>query len=345
MGKTQSIRSRRKDEHIELAEKYYSVRRPSDFDQMHLIRPTLPESRVTDVDLTTTLFGHKLSAPLYINAMTGGSDKSKGINAQLATIAAKLNIGMATGSASILVQEPAWSSSFTIVRENDPTGLVFTNINPNVTPAEANEIVDLLKADALQIHVNAIQEAVMPEGDRDFVWLDKIAALAKKAKVPVIVKEVGFGFDQDSLEKLKEIGVKYVDVAGFGGTNFVDIENSRRKDFDMSYLSEIGLSAVKSLLAAKKVGITAFASGGIRNPLDMLKCLVLGGKAIGISGLVLHQLVDYGPEKAADFVERLIGQLRLVLALYGLSKPYEAVRLKAYYNGDLKDFIKQQSLE
>ncbi len=338
----QSQRSKRKDEHLELAEKEQGVRRSSDFDFVHLVRPTLPETDVAQVDLHTSLFGKTLAAPLYINAMTGGSEKSASINGALARIAAKLNIGMALGSAAILVAEPNLVDTFAIARKENPQGLIFANINPLVPPHEALKIIGALKADALQIHVNALQEAVMPEGDRDFRWLARIKALKEISPVPVIVKEVGFGFDPESFRMLRGAGIEYVDVAGAGGTNFVDIENARRKDFSLGYLATAGFSTVKSLINAQGCGVGIFASGGMRNALDMLKSLTYGSMAVGISGALLHILVSSGEKAALQFAADLIEQLRMLCALYGIAEPVAATQIKKYYDRELLNYISQK---
>ena len=88
----------------------------------------------------------------------------------------------------------------------------------------------MLEADALQIHLNVIQELTMPEGDRDFSGaLRRIEAIVKEIDLPIIVKEVGFGMNREVVAHLYSVGVTAVDVGGFGGTNFAKIENERSK--------------------------------------------------------------------------------------------------------------------
>lgn len=168
----------------------------------------------------------------------------------------------------------------------NPEGMIFSNVGADVPVEKALEAVELLEAQALQIHVNSPQELVMPEGNREFVtWLDNIASIVSRVSVPVIIKEVGFGMSKELMHDLQQIGVKYVDVSGKGGTNFVDIENERRANKDMDYLSSWGQSTVESLLetTAYQSEISVFASGGLRTPLDAIKSLALGAKATGMS--------------------------------------------------------------
>ena len=222
-----SQRSIRKEEHLALTQMFFNAQKTNSFDQVHLLRPALPESQVNLNAVKTTWFGKELAAPFFINAMTGGSEKSRQINRQLGEIANKQQIALALGSASILTKEEDQLESFYVAREANPDGLLFANVNP-LTPAKAaDKIVKDLQADALQIHLNVAQEIPMPEGDRDFVWLDRMLEIKEAAGVPVIVKEVGSGLDPVSLQKLQAAGFSWFDIGGAGGTNFAQIENSR----------------------------------------------------------------------------------------------------------------------
>lgn len=161
--------------------------------------------------------------------MTGGSDASYTINRRLAQAAAKENIPMALGSTSILEKEIDQIKSFEIARQENPDGLLFANVNPTTKPKVAQKIVQVLNANALQIHLNSVQEAVMPEGDRDFHWLDNLKAIRQAVDVPIIIKEVGMGIDPESLRTLLINDFSIIDLGGSGGTNFAQIENERRK--------------------------------------------------------------------------------------------------------------------
>ncbi len=236
------------------------------------------------------MFGKKISAPFFINAMTGGSTSSYTINKRLAQAAAKENIPMALGSASILEKEVDQIKSFKIARQENPDGLVFANVNPTTNPKTAKEIVGALDANALQIHLNSVQEAVMPEGDRDFHWLDNLKAIREVVDVPIIIKEVGMGIDPESLRTLLINDFSIIDLGGSGGTNFAQIENERRKNQKLMFLEDIGLSTVKTLLAARTIPVnkTIIAAGGITNALDVFKSLVLGAKYVGIANYFLQ---------------------------------------------------------
>ena len=281
----------RKNEHVSLAEKFYP-RQHSPFNDIQFIHHSLPGIDVADVDLSTSVAGLTFSAPFFINAMTGGSDWTGRVNEKLAIIARECQLAMATGSISAGLKFPDMADSYRIVRQTHPNGLIFANLGAGHSVENAQRAVDLLQADGLQIHVNAPQEIVMPEGDRSFChWLDHIQAIVDNISVPIIVKEVGFGMSRKTIQLLDDIGVDAIDISGRGGTNFAQIENYRRKDYKLDILEDWGQTTPVSLLEAGEVSLKTaeiIASGGIRTPLEMTKALALGAHLVGLSGEFLH---------------------------------------------------------
>lgn len=329
-----SIRSLRKAEHVSLAAAQNRSIGSNDFDRIRLTRKTLPEVDVDQVDLSSDFLGHAISAPLYLNAMTGGYEGAKAINGSLGRMAKALGIPLALGSATILMKEPQWASTFEAARQADPDGLLLVNVSANADPQWVQSLVHRFGAAAVQVHVNALQEASMAEGDRDFRYVDGILRLKAGLDVPIIVKEVGGGFDRESLSLLAFRGLKNVDVSGAGGTDFVRIEAERRSDFDTSYLADLSISTVQSLINAKGLGLTLFASGGIRNPLDVLKSLALGAKACGLAGAVLCRLIGQGEEKTLAWLTEFVAQLKLCYALLGINRTDQADKLEVTWKNE-----------
>ena len=288
------------------------------------------------------MFGHTISAPFFINAMTGGSDTSYTINQRLAKAAAAENIPMALGSASILEKEIDQIESFEVARQENPDGLIFANVNPTTDPKVAQKIVDALDANALQIHLNSVQEAVMPEGDRDFHWIDNLKEIRDTVDVPIIIKEVGMGIDPESLRTLLINDFSIIDLGGSGGTNFAQIENERRKTQKLNFLEDIGLSTVKTLLAARTIPVnkTIIAAGGITNALDIFKSLVLGAQYVGIANYFL-QYASQDSETLIAAIQNLKYELKLLTALFGLDHISKADEVKYYLDTDLYNFTRQ----
>lgn len=337
-----SQRSQRKEEHLALAKMFFNSNKDNDFNHVHLIRPALPESAVNKDSISTEMFGHKISAPFFINAMTGGSDTSYTINQRLAKAAAAENIPMALGSASILEKEIDQIKSFEVARQENPDGLIFANVNPTTDPKVAQKIVDALDANALQIHLNSVQEAVMPEGDRDFHWIDNLKEIRDTVDVPIIIKEVGMGIDPESLRTLLINDFSIIDLGGSGGTNFAQIENERRKTQKLNFLEDIGLSTVKTLLAARTIPVnkTIIAAGGITNALDIFKSLVLGAQYVGIANYFL-QYASQDSETLIAAIQNLKYELKLLTALFGLDHISKADEVKYYLDTDLYNFTRQ----
>jgi isopentenyl-diphosphate Delta-isomerase len=335
-----SIRSKRKDEHIKLAEKFYSPKKINSFDEMHIIRPALPEASVSKAILRTKMFGKDLAAPFFINAMTGGSQKAYAINQSLGKIASKTQIALALGSASILVKEHDQLDSFIVAREENPEGVIIANVNAATSAKDAQKIVSELKADALQIHLNAVQEIVMPEGERNFYWLDNLRNLRQQITVPLIIKEVGFGLDRATIHVLKNEGFSLFDIAGSGGTNFAQIENARNQR-DLSYLETVGLPTVISAIMAKKEKVDFIVSGGIRNPLDVLKALCLGGKYVGIANTFLQVLIKNDANTLLQMILNWQKELAELLAVYGQTDLQTISSIPKYYDLQLQNWLQQ----
>jgi isopentenyl-diphosphate delta-isomerase len=306
----------RKDDHIQFALAQSDI--SNDFDKVRLIHHAFPETNLDEIDLRTTLFNRTFPYPFYVNAMTGGSQQAGTLNQRFAKLAKYFQIPMATGSVSAAIKDPQLSKTFTVIRDEYPEGFIIANLGAGQTVENAKKAILLLQANALQIHVNAVQEIVMPEGDKDFKgWLNSIESIRQAIDIPLIIKEVGFGMSTASLKQLSARGVRYVDVAGKGGTNFSVIENQRRKH-PLSSFNDWGQSTVESLLAAKSLNnLDIIASGGIRQPLDVIKSLVLGAKMVGLSGYFLHLMTRHTDEEAFEHIQHFIEELKLIMLLLG----------------------------
>lgn len=337
----------RKDEHVSLARAFHQKPKENDFDAIRLVHSSLVSVRPEEIDLSTEFLGLHLSAPFYINAMTGGSIKTKKINHDLAIVARETNLMMATGSVSAALKDPSVADSYTVVREVNPNGLILGNMGAGRTSDDAQKIVDLLQADGMQIHLNVPQELVMPEGDRDFhEWPKNIQETIQQLNVPIILKEVGFGMSRETIQQLQSLGVKAVDVSGRGGTSFSQIENARRKKRELSYLDDWGQSTVISLLEARTVKeMTTLASGGIRDAYDIFKALCLGAKAVGISATILDHLISNGIESTIEMIEEWKVQLHRLYLMTGKTTTEELTRIPIILSGAPRDWCLARGID
>lgn len=299
--------SKRKDQHLKYAKKLRT--KNNDFDLIKLEHNSLPNLKFSDINLESNFLGFKVPYPFYINAMTGGSLKSYYINEKLAKLANHFNIPIVLGSQSAGLKNEKLVDTYQIVRKINPQGIVVANVSANASLEDAKRAIEMVNANALSIHINVIQELVMNEGDRDFSkWEKNIQTIVSKVNVPVIVKEVGFGMSKKTIEKLKSLGVKYLDVSGSGGTNFAKIERLRNKDSDLTF-ENISISTVQSLKNASNIDVCVHASGGIRNALDIYKAIKLGAKNVGLSKFFL-ELTKMKFEDAVIEIEKLISNLK-----------------------------------
>lgn len=323
------INSRRKDQHVALANQQFTTESARDFAQTRFVHQSLPEMKVEDVQLQTSVAGLTMEVPFFINAMTGGSEQTHSINQLIGIVAHLTKLPVASGSVSAALKDSSLADSFRILRDENPHGILFANLGAHHSLDNAKRAVDLLEADGLQLHLNAPQELIMREGDRDFsMWLKNIEEIVSGLEVPVIVKEVGFGMSRETVARLASVGVQTVDISGTGGTDFAWIENMRRGGDSYPLLNGWGQSTVISLLEAMSLDPVhrpaVIASGGIKNELDIVKSLALGADLVGISNRILQlvqnrQLIDKAIYEIGLLKER-VAEMMLLLGANNIAE-------------------------
>ncbi|AOM82791.1 type 2 isopentenyl-diphosphate Delta-isomerase [Salisediminibacterium beveridgei] len=339
-------RAKRKMDHIEHALNSSSSQLSSMHD-ISFVHQALPDLDVDDVSLNTQIGELFISSPIFINAMTGGGGKAtEKINRQLAQVANVFHIPMAVGSQMAAIKNEKEQQSYKVVRQYHPRGLVFANVGSEATVEQAEFCVDLLEADAIQIHLNVIQELVMPEGDRSFSGaLKRIEQIASHVKVPVIAKEVGFGMSQESVKQLIDAGVQVIDVGGRGGTNFSWIENQRR-NLPYDFFEDWGITTAASIAEAVSVSkhIPVLASGGIKNASDMTKSIALGAQSAGMAGQILKWLKDDGLDKTIQHLDRQLDEMRSMMTALGASSIEELQQVPLIIRGDTHHWLNERGI-
>jgi isopentenyl-diphosphate delta-isomerase len=339
--------AQRKDDHVRLAmEQNHAHDGRNQFDEVSFVHHALAGIDRPDVSLATSFGGIQWQAPLYINAMTGGSAKAGAINRDLATVAAETGVAIASGSMNAYLKDPSCADTFGVLRTHNPDGFVMANINATTSVDGARRAVDLLRADALQIHVNTAQETPMPEGDRSFSsWVAQIERISAGVDVPVIVKEVGNGLSRQTVLLLRELGVRVADLAGRGGTDFARIENGRRELADYGYLHGWGQSTAACLLDTQGVGLPVLASGGVRHPLDVARSLALGARAVGVSGGFLRTLLDGGVSALVAQITTWLDQVAALQTMLGARTPADLARCDVLIHGTLREFCADRGID
>lgn len=335
------IRSLRKKEHV----KHFSngnFEGDNYFKYIYLEHNSLPEVDFNEIDTRVSFLGKEINFPLMINAMTGGFNDAVKINRNLAKVAKELNIPMAVGSQAIAVNDENYAASFKVVREVLNDGVVLSNINGFSTLDDVKRAINMIEADGIQIHLNPAQEICMPEGDRNFKGvLKNIENIVNKIDKPVIIKEIGFGMSKDVVKRLLEVGVKYVDVGGSGGTNFIKIESERNKEFHFDELFDWGIPTALSLIEARRLrnDLNIVCSGGIKKADEVVKALCLGANMTGISGPVLKAFLHGEYEGILEYLQNIIYKSKVIMLLLGKQNINELKSVPYRIKGELRELL------
>ena len=289
----------RKADHIKInLEKDVRSALTTGLENYHFIHEALPELDLAQIDTSLSLFGKELSAPILISSMTGGTSDAEAINLRLAEAAQEMKVAMGVGSQRAAIENLDQAKTFQ-VRRVAPDILLFANLgavqlNYGYGLEQCRLAVDMIEADALILHFNPLQEAVQDAGDTNFAGLAKqIEEICKQVEVPVIAKEVGWGISERTAKRLVDCGVSAIDVAGAGGTSWSQVEMYRAPDEFTRQLAATfvgwGIPTADSILNVKKAAppMTVFASGGIKDGLDIAKAIALGATLGGMAGQFL----------------------------------------------------------
>jgi isopentenyl-diphosphate delta-isomerase len=318
----------RKDDHIKInLEKDVRSALTTGLEHYRFMHEALPELDLDAVDTALPLFGKKLAAPLLVSSMTGGTKDAGAINMRLAEAAQVCGIAMGVGSQRAAIEHPEQADSFN-VRKAAPDILLFANLgavqlNYGYGLDECRRAVEMIQADALYLHLNPLQEAVQHGGDVNFAGLaQKIERVCRALEVPVIVKEVGWGISERTARILADCGVSAIDVAGAGGTSWSQVEMYRAPDEFLRNLAATfvgwGIPTADSILNVKKStpGMMIFASGGLRDGLDVAKCLALGASLGGMAGQFL-KAAAISTENAIEMMQLTQKQLQVAMFCAG----------------------------
>jgi isopentenyl-diphosphate Delta-isomerase len=340
--------SSRKQQHVNISlTKDVSFRtKSSGFDRWDFLHNALPEINLSDVDPSTVFLGKKIALPIIISSMTGGYAKAERINQQLAEVCTQKKIALGVGSQRQASESMRFHRSFSVVRETAPDIPIFGNIGAaevaklrDASPIK--RLIDLIQADGFAVHLNPLQELLQPEGNTNFSGvLDGIELLAKSLPVPVIVKEIGAGISANVAQRLVDVGVKIIDIAGAGGTSWAGVEIVRRrtrggkkvwggggrkkkgKNANAEMFWDWGIPTVDALkavcsLKSKSPLLKVIASGGISNGFDCAKSIALGADFTASAISVLQALARGGTETLLQLIDQWEWELKGAMFLTG----------------------------
>lgn len=324
----ETVVTNRKVEHlrINLEETVQFFEVSTGLEKYRFAHQALPELDLGAIDTALTLFGKQLRAPLLVSSMTGGASEAERINRNLAAAAQETGIAMGLGSQRAAIADPSLARTYR-VRDVAPDILLFANLgaiqlNYGFGIAECQRAIEMIDADALILHLNPIQEAVQDHGNTNWNGLlAKIETVCRTLEIPVIVKEVGFGISENTARQLVNAGVRAIDVAGAGGTSWAAVEAKRAPNAELQKLAEMfwdwGIPTAESLVQVRRVApnLPIFASGGIRNGIEIAKCIALGASLVGLASPLL-KLANISTENTIEGIYALVKQLRV--AMFGI---------------------------
>jgi isopentenyl-diphosphate delta-isomerase len=351
--------SGRKIDHIKLSMvKSVESNEETGFKDVKLIHMSLPEINLCDVDVRIKFLKHKLLAPLVIESITGGAHQAIKINNNLAEAAEDLGVAIGVGSQRAALEDKKLIDTYSIVRDKAPSVPVFANLGaPQLLDDNAIdyalEAIEMLKANALIVHLNVLQEAVQPEGQTNFSGvIKKLSEIIKKIGVPVIAKETGAGISIEIAKQLKLAGVKIIDVGGLGGTSWAAVEyyralkaRKRQKANLGKTFWDWGIPTAASLVETKSVDdIICIASGGIRNGLEVAKAIALGADLVGMARPLLKPATQ-NSTNVKKVLKKIIEELKTAMFLTGAKNIASLRDTPIVISGFTKEWLIQRGFE
>ncbi len=342
---------KRKEEHIRIAENEDVSAFHNYWDDIYLLHEADPEIDYDSIDTSFTFLGKKLGFPMIISSMTGGTGLAAKINENLAKAAEKYGLGMGVGSMRAAIVDNKLADTYSIINESRIPFKIANIGAPQLIAQDGNAISDndldyiysLIKADFLAVHFNFLQEMVQPEGDRRSAKvIERIKSLSSSYNI--IAKETGAGFSRVTALRLRDAGVKAIDVAGLSGTTFAAVEYFRAKkegNYEKMRLGETfwnwGIPTPASIIYCN-IGIPVIGSGGLRNGLDLAKAISLGATAGGFARALLKD-ADNSVENLYRNIEMIQKEFKVAMFLTGSGNLEELRSVKKIYSGELRPWM------
>ncbi len=353
----------RKIEHVNIAlGKDISVAQSANWHDIQFVHQALPEVDLDKIDTSVSFLGHMLRYPLFISSLTGGHDDVKSINSNLARAAERYGLALGVGSQRAGIVNPEVSSSYAITREHAPTTYLIANIGAPQLIAQAHHdpftieqvenAVSMIGANALAVHMNSLQEATQPEGDRRAVGeAAALKALTEMVSVPVIAKETGAGVCREQALLLQSCGVAAIDVGGAGGSSMpaMEAERSKAKGDERTHnigmlFQDWGIATPVSIVEAKVARLPLISTGGVRTGLDMARALALGATIAGM-GFPFLKAASQSYDAVCELLETTIAQLKVAMQLSGATNIEQLQRADIVVTGETRNWLSMRGFE
>jgi len=320
------------------------------FEDVDFIHKSLPEINFDEIDTSINFFGKELNAPIIISGMTGGTKIAEKINKNLAIAAESCKIAFGVGSQRAAIENPKLIKTY-YVRDVAPNIFLIANLgaiqlNYGYSTEEIKKAVEMIKADALALHLNALQEVFQPEGDRNWKGcLKKIEHICEHVNFPIIVKETGAGINREIAKMIEKAKASAIDISGYGGTSWSLIESKRRSGMEKNPLINWGIPTAISLIeCVESVKIPIIASGGIRNGLDIAKCIAVGASSVGIA-LPFLKPATKSYKLVKKEIEKIVKELKMAMFLVGAKNIKELRKVPIVITGKTREWAEVRGID
>ena len=353
----------RKIEHVNIAlGQDISVAQKANWNDIQFVHQALPEVNLDEVDTSVSFLGHKLRYPLFISSLTGGHDDVISINRNLARAAEHYGLALGVGSQRAGIVNPDVIGSYAITREHAPTTFLIGNIGAPQLIAQARHApftieqvehaVHMIGANALAVHMNSLQEATQPEGDRRTVGeAAALKTLTETVSVPVIAKETGAGVCREQALLLRSCGVAAIDVGGAGGSSMsaMEAERSKARGDERTHIIGVlfrdwGIATPVSIIEAKVAHIPLISTGGVRTGLDMARALALGATLVGI-GFPFLKAASQSYDAVCELLETIIAELKVAMQLSGAATIEQFQQADIVVTGETRNWLSMRGFE
>ncbi len=353
----------RKIEHIGVAlGQDISVAQRANWNDIQFVHQALPEVDLDEIDTSVNFFGHRLRYPIFMSSLTGGHPDVTSINRNLARAAEYYGLALGVGSQRAGIINPDVASSYAVTREYAPHTFLIANIGaPQLitqsrhapfTIGQVERAIEMIGANALAIHMNSLQEAAQPEGDRRAAGeAAALKALTGQIEVPVIAKETGAGICREQALLLRSCGVAAIDVGGAGGSSMSAMEAARSEARGDERTRNIGLlfrdwgiATPVSIVEASVAHVPLIATGGVRNGLDMARALAMGATLAGM-GFPFLKAASESYEAVCELVEGIVAELKVAMQLSGAVSIEQLQQADIVVTGETRNWLTMRGFE
>src|SRR5712691_591082 len=353
----------RKIEHVNIAlGQDISVAQSANWNDIQFVHQALPEVDLDEIDTSVSFFGHTLRYPIFISSLTGGHPDVTSINRNLARAAEQYGLALGVGSQRAGIVNPEVAASYAVTRDHAPKTFLIANIGaPQLieqsrhaafTLEQVQRAIDMIGANALAVHMNSLQEAAQPEGDRRaFGEAAALKALTGQVAVPVIAKETGAGVCREQALLLRDCGVAAIDVGGAGGSSMSAMEAARSQSRGDERARNIGLLyrdwGIATPIAVVEAGVARLpliATGGVRSGLDMARALALGATLVGM-GFPFLKAASESYEKVCELLEMVVAEMKVAMQLSGANRIEQMRQVDIVVTGETGNWLRLRGFE